>query len=366
VLRGLGPLALLACAVAAGAHVVGTKTLQGLVAEADLVLRARIVAPSEGEGGSRAEPTGGRAPVEAEVLEVLKGALAEPRVRFVQHGHGVAPFAPGEETLLFLLDIARSRELDALGRAGEYAWVSLQEHDDSYPLAPATRDVALAAVRDYASAPNAPTPAARLAALRRATVGLLASRDARLAASALRDLVLAPSLPLVAASDLAVLGPVLDDPDASMGVRVGLLAELERRGLVDGPPRWLRLLSAEAPTPDRVTAIRGAAASRDPRVRSRLAGLLSDPDARVAAAAASALGVQGDPAAVEPLARALSHASSTVRVAAIRGLGGIASPEAARALERAAREHPDPATRRRAAAELKQGGAGAEAARARP
>lgn len=362
-LRRLAPLALLWCATAAGAHVVyGAKTLQGLVAEADLVLRARIVAPAAPAGGLAAS----RPSLEAEVLEMLKGALAEPRVRFVQHGHGVAPFAPGEETLLFLVDIARSRELGALGRTGAYDWVSLQEHDDAYPLEPASRAAALAAVRDYVAAPRAATPEARLDALRRATVGLLASRDAKLAASALSDLVLAPDLPLVGAADLAALGPVLDDPGTSMGVRAGLLAELERRGLVEGPPRWLRLLAAAAPTPDRVTAVRAAAASPDARVRERLAALLADPDARVAAAAAAALGVRGDPAAVEPLARALSHESSTVRVAAIRGLGGIASPAAARALERTAASHPDPATRRRAAAELKRRSVRAEAARAEP
>jgi HEAT repeat protein len=141
-----------------------------------------------------------------------------------------------------------------------------------------------------------------------------------------------------------------------MGVRVGLLAELERRKLVDGPPRWLRLLSAEAPTPDRVTAIRAAGAFASEPVRARLIGLLSDPDARVAAAAASALGSPGNAAVVKPLTTALSHESSTVRMAAIRGLGRVATPEAMRALESAAASHPDPETRRRARAELQKRG----------
>jgi hypothetical protein len=39
-------------------------------------------------------------------------------------------------------------------------------------------------------------------------------------------------------------------------------------------------------------------------------------------------------------------------MAAIRGLGRIATPEASRALESAAASHPDPATRRRARAEI--------------
>ena len=137
-------------------------------------------------------------------------------------------------------------------------------------------------------------------------------------------------------------------------VRIGLLAELERRKLVDAPPRWLRLLSADESTPDRVTAIRAAAASTDARVRARLVELLADADERVAAAAASALGRRGDPVEVRALVQALSHPASSVRVAAIRALGRSPSPEAARALERAAGSHPDPDTRRRAAAEVRK------------
>jgi HEAT repeat protein len=331
------------CAAAAGAHVVyGTKTLQGLTAEADLVLRARIAGPGV--------PASGRPSVEAEVLEVLKGEPPGPRVRFVQHGHGVAPFEPGAETLLFLLDVARSRELDAL--AEEAQWVSLQEHDEAYRLEVDTREVVLAAVRAYAAPPG--EPAARLDALRAATLGLLRSGDPRLAASALRDLVLAPELPLLRAEDAAALAPVLDDRATSMGVRVGLLAELERRKLLDAPPRWLRLLSGEEPAGDRVTAIRAAGASRDARVRARLVELLADSDERVAAAAAAALDLDAAPAEASALAKALSHPAPSVRFAAIRSLGRSRGPDAAALLERAARSHRDPDTRRRAAAELRK------------
>jgi hypothetical protein len=331
------------CALAAGAHVIyGTKTLQGLTVEADLVLRARILAE-----GAAAD---GRPTLEAEALEVLKGEHPGPRVRFVQHGHGVAPFAPGAEALLFLVDVARSRELDAL--AGAVDWVSLQEHDDEYRLEVDTRDAVLAAVRAYAAPPA--EPEARLAALRGATLALLRSGDPRLAASALRDLVLAPELPLLRAEDAAALAPVLEDRGTSMGVRAGLLAELERRGLVDAAPRWLRLLSADEAPADRVTAIRAAGTSRDGRVRARLVALASDADTRVASAAAAALDADAGPAEASALAEALSHPSPSVRSAAIRALGRSASPEAARALESAARSHPDADTRRRAAAELRK------------
>lgn len=348
-------LALALSAVPAQAHIVyGTKSLSGLVAESDLVLRARIVSveerlPLTGEPAGDARPA-----VEAEVLEVLKGSLESERVRFVQHGHGVARFEEGGEALLFLQPIARSRELDALARSGAFAWVSLQEHDQEYALAPPTREPLLAAVRAYVAAAEAPTAELRFASLRRANRALLTSGDAQLAASSLKDLVAAPQLPLVGAEDLPALEPVLADPGTSMGVRVALLSELERRGLVAGTSRWLALLSSDAPSRDRVTAVRAAASSADPAVRARLIALLEDPDPEVAAAAVGAVAVPGNSVAVGPLAAALSDDSPRVRLAAVRGLGRIATPKAFEALEVAAASSADPETRRRAEAELRK------------
>ena len=354
----LAGLAVLIWGLSAQAHIVyGTKTLLGSTAESDLALRVRILTVDAGPRPTPERPNAGRPAVLAEVLEVLKGRYLEPRIQFVQHGHGVARFEPGDETLLFLVANERTRELGELGSAGAYSWVSLQEHDDEYTLEAATRDSVLAAVRAYSAAGTAVSPETRRDALHRATLGLLTSGDARLAGSALRDLVVAPSLPLITSGDVPALEKVLADPNTSMGVRVSLLGELERRRLVDGPPRWLELLAAEGPSADRVTAIRGASSSvtsmRDP-LRGRLIALLSDPDENVASAAAIGLGVRNNEAAVEPLATALSRDSARVRMAAIRGLGGVATPDALRALEITAGSHPDPATQRRARAEVRK------------
>jgi len=349
--KPLGCAALLVAA-AAQAHIVyGTRTLLGLVAESELVMRARILETGTPVGLSTERGGASRPTVEADVLEVLKGSYEGARVRFAQHGHGVAPFAPGEETLLFLTRIEGHRELDVLGRAGALDWVSLQEHEDVYLVRSGTGAVLLAAVRDYVAA-EAAAPEERDAIVARATVGLLASRDAQLAASALRDLVLAAERPLVTRDDLPVLLALLDDPELSMGVRVALITELERRGLADGDPHWLRWLSAGTPKRDRITAIRAAGVSGSARVRERLVGLLTEPDADVVAAAAAALGSARDAEAVAPLARAVSHESAKVRSAAIRGLGRIAAPSAEAALTAVADAHPDPGTRRRARAEL--------------
>lgn len=348
------PAWLLLCVLTAQAHVYSTKTLQGLVGEADLVLRARIVAADRGPIRST-QPAGiDRPAVEATVLGVMKGTLEGSLVRFVQHGHGVVDFEPGDETLLFLIGIERSRELAELARAGAFTWVSLQEHGDEYPLVPATRDRLLSAVRSYVEAGAATTPEAQVSAMRRATLELLESRDAKLAASALRNLAAARGLPLVRAADVPSLLVIQRDPQVSMGVRVGLLTELEVRGLVDGTSHWLALLSSQVPPPDRITAIRAAGVSAGPTLRPRLIALLGDPDERVVAAAAVALGAPDNAAAVAALAATLSsHESARVQLAVIRGLGRIGSTGAREALERAAKSHPEPATQRRALAELR-------------
>ncbi len=356
--RGAGLLAAVAAlclAPVAAAHVVyGSKTLHGLVAEADLVIHARIDAAHEPSWLPAESGDAGRPVVEAEVLEVLKGRFEAPRLRFAQHGHGVAPFEPGSESLVFLIDVARSRELDVLDRPGGVAWVSLQEHQDAYQLPASRRERVLAVARTYVQAEAAATAEDRIEALHQATLALLGSGDTQLAGSALRDLVLGAGLPLVRAGDLPALRPVLEDSQTSMGVRVALLVELERRGLLDADPVWLRLLSGQVPSRDRVTAIRAAGASASAPARARLIELLGDPDVFVAAAAAAALGAPGRADAVAPLGRALSHDSERVRLAAIRGLGAVGSPAAEGLLQEAARSHPDPATRRRAQAELRK------------
>lgn len=349
----LAGLALVVCAAGARAHiVVGTKTLHGLIAEADLVLRARILSVEELPAPGEAATTASRPTVEAQVLEVLKGSLDSPRVRFAQHGHGVVEFAVGDETLLFLVAIARSRELDALGAAGTHAWVSLQEHEDEYPLEATTRERLLAVAGAYVEADAAKSGAAREAALRQATLGLLGSGEPRLAASAVRDLVLAPDAPLIGKEDRPALEAILGDPTTSMGVRVALLTELERRGIVEGPGHWLRFLSNEVPPPERAIAARAAGASASGPVRARLIALVAGPDAEVAAAAAMAIGTPGSRDAVAVLAGALARGAPKVQMAAIRGLGRIATRDAERALESAASSHPNPDTKRRARAEL--------------
>lgn len=337
----------------AAAHVeVGTPSLALRVAESELVLRARVLDPE----GVFETPGGERRPVvEVRVLETLKGEAPGDTVRFAQHGHGVARYEEGEEVVVFLRPTARSRELDALAAAGGLAWISTQEHDAKYVLVPGTREVLLRAVRGYVRAGSLEAPRERRAVLREVTLDLLGSGDTRLATSALGDLVLAGDVPLLRAGDLPRLETVLADPEVSMGVRAGLLALLERRGLVDGPSRWVALLESASPG-DLPTAIRAAGAAGErpsAAVRARLVELLAHPRPEIAAEAAIALGRPGNADAVPPLAAALGAEERRLRMAAVRALGRIPDGAARGALEEASVSHPDPATRRRAAAELR-------------
>jgi hypothetical protein len=335
----------------ARAHIVyGTATLNQFVATSDVVARARIL---DAQGRVALEAPGMSRPVvEARLLDVLKGPAEPGVVRFAQHGHGVAPFEDGEEVLLFLRRIERHRELARLGSAGAVAYVSLQEHDAKFLLTGESREALLSAARSYIRVGAVSDPAVRHAALRRATFAQLASPDGRLAASAVRDLVLADEPPMITEADLPVLEPILASSDTPIGVRVALLAELERRGMVDGPTRWVELLRGIRGR-ELQAVIRAAGAHPSPPTHAALREILDGDDPGAAAAAATALGAPGDDAAVAPLRRALSKGDARLRMAAIRGLGRIATARARRALEEAADSHPDPATRRRARAEVK-------------
>jgi HEAT repeat protein len=132
---------------------------------------------------------------------------------------------------------------------------------------------------------------------------------------------------------------------------MALLSELERRKLVPGPPQWVRLLR-ETRGADQIAVARAAAAHPSAPVTQELVALLAGPDVLLVSTAAISLGVPGNEKAVWPLGRLLTSNEERVRMAAIRGLGRIGTPSAQARLSKAAASHPDPATRRRAGAEV--------------
>jgi hypothetical protein len=136
----------------AGGHIVyGRPTLLTLVGDADVVARVTVLDP---RAFIAVTSTGERRPVvRVELVEVMKGA-GKPgqELRFAPHGHGVAAYEAGEEALVFLKPVARSKELAALQESG-LSWVSLQEDDARYVLSPESRSTVLTATRRYALCP---------------------------------------------------------------------------------------------------------------------------------------------------------------------------------------------------------------------
>lgn len=347
----LGALAALPMgwALSAWGHVeVGVKSLQQHVAEADLVVVARIVdgaRPFVLPDGRQRRPL-----VEASVLETLKGEASFARIRFAQHGHGVAAYQAGQQAVLFLRRIDRSRELRALAVPGGPSHYSAQEHDAAFLVEPPSGEVLVEAVRAYARAEAPDTPALeRRSWVRRATLSLLTSGDVRLGASALASLVVTPARDLLEPGDRASLEAVVDDARLSVGYRAGLLAELERRGLVEGDARWRKLVES-VPAEDLPRAVRAVSQHPGPAVEALLVDLMKHPEVPVAAEATRALGRAGRADLVPRMVEALAHADPRVRNAAIRGLRGIGGPEARRVLLDSAAEHADARTRRRARA----------------
>jgi hypothetical protein len=349
-------LVILLVSTDASAHIVmGTKSLHLRVAEADLVVRARVLDPEfvfiSADGRTR------RRLVEIEILEELKGMAGNKRIRFAQDGHAVAQYRVGQQALFFLRPISKSRELRAIAVPGGPTHVSGQEHDEEFVIEGRYGPVLLSATRDLTASEFAATASERVALIRRATLDLLTSGDARLGASALASLVLAPHAALVTRADLPRLEAFLANREVSVGMRAGLVAELERRGLIDGSAHWLALLRTARPQ-EIPAAIRAVGFHQSAPVNAILLAMLIDPNSKpeIAAECAMALGTSGNVAMVGPLAEALTNGEPRLRNAAIRALGQIGGPEADKALEQAAETHPDPATRRRARAKLRSGG----------
>jgi HEAT repeat protein len=345
----IAALLVVATGTARGHVVYGTPTLSLLTQESDLVARVRIIAPVSDL--LLADPSGREVVVIAEVLEPLKGNYTEERVEFVQHGHGFPAYEKGEEVAVFLKRIERSRELRKSAVASRIRWVSEQETGSKFALDARVREDFATAVRAYARLAVL-APEDRAEAMHRITLELLASPHPMLSSSALRDLVIAGNASLLGARDLPILEPLLANPATPIGVRIGLLVELERRGLIEGPPRWaalLRTTTGEA----RLAAVRASAAHPSEVVTAELRRLLASHDSQVVAAAAVALGTPGNDAAVAPLAKLLASDEARLRMAAIRGLGRVATLGAKQVLVKTAAAHPDAATRRRAGAEVR-------------
>ena len=341
----------------AEAHVImGKKSLHLSVAESTWVVRGRVTDPHKlfvsTDGSKRREL------VELQVLEIIKGPSRADAtdgldaIRVAQDGHEAPTYSVGDEAIFFLGPIEASRELRSLAVAGGATHVSSQEHDEAFRIKPPNGQILLTAIRSFARSETLADPKARVALIREATLDLITSGDPQLSSAALASLVLAPHASLVTAPDLPRLLELLAGPKASIGLKAGLIAELERRGFIDGPQYWHGLLEG-ASAAELPAAIRAAGTHSSESVRVALLKLLTSPETApaIAAEAAIALGASPGEEVIRALSAALGSASPRLRNAVIRGLGQMSNEGSQRALYQAAETHVDPATRRRARAE---------------
>jgi hypothetical protein len=341
-----GVLAWLVGTVAsAGAQqpVVGMASLRQLTRDADAIVRARITAAAaELEADGRMVPV-----VYADVLATIKGTPAPGLLAFANVGTGTARFVDGEETLLFLRHIERVAELAATSLQSRLRYVAINNSGERLVLTDATRPALTEAVRRYAALEGIPDPETRGDALRALSLELMKSGDPVLVTSVLRDLAPGGDAASLTLADLPAMVPLIENPRVPIGTRIAVVAELERRGLVFGPARWVRLLRT-ARGSDLLAVIAAVGEHPSAGVNDHLIPLLQDRDLAVATAAAAALGVPGNVDAVRPLAASVGRADQPLRLAALRSLARIGTQSARQALELIAARHPDPGLRQRA------------------
>ncbi len=324
----------------------GAASLRILTQDADAVVAARIVAGrAEVDAGGVAYPV-----VHADVQTPLKGAATPGPLVFANVGAGIVGYADGEEVLLFLRHVERVAELAATPLQHQLRYVVMPNAGEKLVLTPWGRAPLLDAVRRYAAVQTIQDPEVRGEAIRSLTLDLLKSGDPVLIASVMRDFEPGGDAAALTLADLPAMVPLIESPRVPIGTRIAVVAELERRGLVFGPARWVRLLRTSQ-GPDLLAVIRAVGQHPSAGVTGQLVPLLHERDLAVATAAASSLGVPGNVDAVRPLAAALARRDWTLRRTILTSLTRIGTQSARQAIELVAARHPDAELRARAETE---------------
>lgn len=331
---------------AAPAAAQGPASLRQLIGDADTVVAARVAVPhSELESGGRLYPV-----VHVEVVSTLKGNAAPGPLAFANVGTGATGFVAGEEVLLFLRHIERVAELAATSLQARLRYVVISNAGERIVLTPASRPVLTDAVRRYAVLEGIPDFETRGEALRALTLELLKSGNPVLIASVMRDFAPGGDASALTLADLPAMVPLIENDRTPIGTRIAIVAELERRGLVFGPARWVRLLRTSEGA-DLLAVIRAVGEHPSAGVNAHLIPLLNDRDLAIATAAATSLGIPGNVEAVRPLTACLARYDEPLRYAALRSLARIGTQSARQAIELIAARHPDANLRIRAETE---------------
>lgn len=324
----------------------GALSLRRITRDADAIVTARITAArAEVDAGGIAYPI-----VHADVLTTLKGAAASGPLAFVNVGAGAVGYVDGEEVLLFLQHLERVPGLAATPLQGRLRYVVIPNAGEKLVMTPWARRPLTDAVSRYVAVDTIQDPEVRGEAIRSLTLDLLKSGEPVLIAAVMRDFTPGGDAAALTLADLPAMVPLIESPRTPIGTRIAIVAELERRGLVFGPARWVRLLRTSEGA-DLLAVIRAVGEHPSAGVTAQLVPLLRDRDLAVATAAASSLGVPANVDAVRPLAAALAREDWTLRRTILRSLARIGTQSARQALELVAARHPDAALRAQAETE---------------
>jgi hypothetical protein len=321
------------------AQVTGPASLRQLTRDADAVVEARIAGTSAIEAGGHTWPL-----VHAEVTAAVKGVVAPGAIVFANVGPGAPAYARGDDVLVFLRHLERVPELAATPLQSRLRYVAVPNAGEKLALERALRPVLTDAVRRYVVIETIPDPEARAEALRRHTLALLASNQPIVVASVMRDFAPGGDAAALTVADLPALVPLIESSRTPIGTRIAIVAELERRGLVFGPARWVRLLRTSRGA-DLLAVINAVREHPSAGANAHLVQLLDARDLAVATAAAAALGVPGNVQAVRALATCLGRDDAQLQAAALASLRRIGTQSARQALELVAAKHPDPVVR---------------------
>jgi hypothetical protein len=336
-----------ACALAPASAdaqgITGPPSLRQLTGDADTVVRARVTAAVAAiEAGGRSYPV-----VHVDVLATLKGAAGPGATVFANVGPGTASYVDGDEVVLFLRYLERAPELAATALQSRLRYVAVPTGGERIVVTDAIRPPITEAVRRYAELETIQDPDSRGDALRKLSLDLLKSGQPLLINSVMRDLAPGGDAAALTLADLPAMVPLIENPRVPIGTRIALVAELERRGLVFGPARWVRLLRTSSGA-DLLAVIHALGEHPSAGVNDQLIPLLEQADIAIATAAAGALGVPGNVDAVRRLTANLRRSDPVFRLAVLRSLTRIGTQSARQALELVAARHPDAALRQRA------------------
>lgn len=314
----------------------GALSLRRLTRDADAIVIARITAArAEIDAGGVTYPI-----VHGDVLSTLKGAAAPGPLAFVNVGAGAVGYVDGEEVLLFLQHVERVPQLAATPLQSRLRYVVIPNAGEKLVMTPWARRPLTGAVGRYVAVETIADPEVRAEAIRSLTLDLLKSGEPVLIAAVMRDFAPGGDAAALTVADLPALVPLIESPRTPIGTRIAIVAELERRGLVFGPARWVRLLRTSEGA-DLLAVIRAVGEHPSAGVTGHLVPLLRDRDFAIASAAAASLGVPGNVDAVRPLTAALAREDWGLRRTILRSLVRIGTQSARQALELVAARHPD-------------------------